>query len=162
MIIIIVIIVIKRSFLLITRVTCCLEQTLVAARFLLPNDAATKPLSPPIVGPLPPVTMRMMTIRIFDNDATENKILRTVDQVLMKSNNFWKLHLSFDITMYLKGTWIVTTVGKPQHLYDRLISMNLSTMFFAHHPHSFWLERVVLKLVHSLSKSGIFEAERSK
>ena len=103
-----------------------------------------------------------MTIRIFDNDATENKILRTVDQVLMKSNNFWKLHLSFDITMYLKGTWIVTTVGKPQHLYDRLISMNLSTMFFAHHPHSFWLERVVLKLVHSLSKSGIFEAERSK
>ena len=61
-----------------------------------------------------------MTIRIFDNDATENKILRTVDQVLMKSNNFWKLHLSFDITMYLKGTWIVTTVGKPQHLYDRL------------------------------------------
>ena len=129
MIIIIVIIVIKQSFLLVTRVTCCLEQTLVAARFLLPNDAATKPLSPPIVGPLPPVTMRMMTIRIFDNDATENKILRTVDQVLMKSNNFWKLHLSFDITMYLKGTWIVTTVGKPQHLYDRLISTNLSTMF---------------------------------
>ena len=129
---------------------------------LLPNDAATKPLSPPIVGPLPPVTMMMMTKRIFDNDATENKILRTVDQVLMKSNNFWKLHLSFDITMYLKGTWIVTTVGKPQHLYDRLISMNLSTMFFAHHPHSFWLEQVVLKLVHSLSKSGVFEAERSK